>query len=158
MSTIRKDFVTLSKSPNQTTDEFDLFLLNLEKVIVDISSRNTHFLLITGDFNGKSRNWSTNDTTAGEGAHLDSLITLYGLNQLIKEPTHVLEHTSSCIDLISTNQANLIRDPGIHPTLHSKCHYQNILSKLNLKTEYYSRAETDLINRSSESLIGRSCS
>ena len=88
-------------------------------------------------------------------------MTLYGLNQLLTEPTHILEHTSSCIDLIFTNQPNLIRGSGIHPTLHPTCHHQLIYSKLNLKIEYpslytreiwnYNRAETDLINRSIES-------
>ena len=39
-----------------------------------------------------------------------SLISLCGLNQLITAPTHILKHSSSCIDLILTNQLNLIRD------------------------------------------------
>ena len=93
-------------------------------------------------------------------------MTLYGLNQLITEPTHILEHSSSCIDLIFTKQPNFIRDSGIHPTLHPKCHRQIIYSKLNLKIEYpppytreicdYNRAETDLINLL-KVLSGRNC-
>ena len=49
----------------------------------------------------------------------------------------------------------------MHPRLHSKCHHQIIYTKPNLKIEYpppytrkiwnYSRSETDLINRSTES-------
>ena len=78
------------------------------------------------------------------------------MNQVITEPTHNLENSSSCIDLIFSNQLNFIMDSGVHPTLHSKCHHQIIYSKLNLKIEYppsytrkiwnYSRSETDLIN------------
>ena len=83
------------------------------------------------------------------------------MKQVITEPTHILENSSSCIDLIFSNQPNLIMDSGVHPTLHSKCHHQIIYAKLNLKIEYpppytrkiwnYSRSETDLINRSIES-------
>ena len=114
-----------------------------------------------GDFNAKSSNWSSNNTTTAEGAQLDYLTSLYGMKQVITEPTHILENSSSCIDLIFSNQPNLIMDSGVHPTLHSKCHHQIIYAKLNLKIEYpppytrkiwnYSRSETDLINRSIES-------
>ena len=99
--------------PSQTADEFDLFMLNLGELLVDISNCDPHFVLITGDLSAKSRNWSIYDTTTSEGAHLDSLMTLYGLNQLVAEPTHVLEHSSSCIDIIFTNQPNLLRNSGI---------------------------------------------
>ena len=93
----------MHRSPSQTADEFDLFMLNLEKLLVDRSNRKTHFVLITSDFTAKSRNWSTNDTTTAEGGHLKSLVTLQYLNQLIIEPTHILEHYSTCINLIFTN-------------------------------------------------------
>ena len=51
----------------QTSDEFDSFITNLEKLVVDISRSNPHFLLLIGDFNAKSSNWSSNDTTTVEG-------------------------------------------------------------------------------------------
>ena len=57
-----------------------MFMINLEKMLVDISNRNPHFILIIGDFNAKSRKWSTNHTANVEGAHLDSFMTLYDLN------------------------------------------------------------------------------
>ena len=111
-----------------------------------------------GDFNTKLSNWSCNDTTTAEGAQLDYLTSLYGMKQVITEPTHNLENSFSCIDLLFSNQANLIMDSGVRPTLYSKCHHQTIYSKLNLKIEYRphynrkiwncSRSETDLINRS----------
>ena len=56
-------------------------------------------------------------------------------------------------------------DSKVYPTLHSKYHHQMICSKLNLKIEYlppysrktwdYNRSETDVINRSIESLINQ---
>ena len=79
------------------------------------------------DFNAKSSNWSSNDTTTAKNAKLDYLTSLYGMKQVKTEPTHILENSSSCIDLIFSNQPNgFITDSGVHPTLHSKCHHQII--------------------------------
>ena len=76
------------------------------------------------------------------------------MKQVITEPTHILENSSSCIGLISSNQPNLITDSGVHSTLNSKCHHPIIYSKCNLKIEYsppytlkiwdYKRSETIL--------------
>ena len=153
--------VPMYRSPGQTSNDFNSFSTNLEKLVVNISSSNPHFILTIGDFNAKSSNCSSNDTTTAEGAQLDHLTSLYGMKQVITELTHILENSSSCIDLIFFHQSNLITDAGVHPTLYSKCHHQIIYSKLNLKIEYpthytrkiwdYNRSETDLINRSIES-------
>ena len=58
------------------------------------------------------------------------------MKQVITEPRYILENSSSCIDLIFSNQPNLLMDCGVHPSLHSKCQHQIIYSKLNLKMEY----------------------
>ena len=77
------------------------------------------------------------------------------MKQIISEPTHVLQQSSNCIELIFTNQPNVVMDSDVDSSLHSKCHHQIIYSKLNLKIEYlppnirkswnYNRAETNLI-------------
>ena len=72
-------------------DEFDSFINDFEKPIMDIYSRKADFVLMIGDFNVKSCNWSINDTTTPEGAQLDSITSLYGMKQLISEPTHILQ-------------------------------------------------------------------
>ena len=58
------------------------------------------------------------------------------MNQIISDPSHTLQNSSSCIDLIFTNQPNLVTESGVHPSLHPKCHHQIIFSNLNLKVEY----------------------
>ena len=112
--------------------------------------------MVIGDFNAKCCNWSINYTTTPEEAQLDSITSSFGMKQLISEPTHILQQSSSCTDLIFTNQPNIFMDSGVDSSLHPKCHHQIIYSKLNLKIEYlppyipktynYNRAETDLIN------------
>ena len=91
------------RSPNQTSNDFNSFTTNLEKLVINLSSTNMHFILMIGDFNAKSRNWSSNDTTTAGGAQLDYLTSLYGTKQYVTEPTHILENSSSCIDLIFSN-------------------------------------------------------
>ena len=125
--------VSLYRSPNQNPDKFELFFTNLENLLADKTNRNLHFMLLLGDFSAKSKSWFINDESSREGTQLESLTSLYRMKQLIAEPTHVLETSSSCIDLIFTNQSNLIMDAGVHPSLHSKCHHQVIYAKLNRK-------------------------
>ena len=81
--TIRGYVVSMYRSPSQTSDDFNSFTTNLEKLVVNISSTNPHFILMIGDFNAKSSNWSSNNTTTAEGTQLDYLASLYGMNQHI---------------------------------------------------------------------------
>ena len=75
----KKGYVlSLYRSPSQTPSEFDSFINNLEKLIIDIYSRKADFAVMIGDFNAKSCNWSINDTTNPEGAQLDSMTSLHG--------------------------------------------------------------------------------
>ena len=151
-------------TPSQTSNDFNSFTTNLEKLLVKISSSkssNPHFLFMIAGFNAKLSNWSSNDTATTKGGQLDYSTTLYGIKQVISEPTHILEKSSSCIDFILSNKSNLIIESGVHPTLHLKCPYQIIYSKRNLKIEYplpytrkicyYNRSMAGLINRSIES-------
>ena len=99
--------VSLYRSPSQTPDEFDSFINNLEKL--DIYSRKANFVF-----------WSINDTTTLEGAQLDSVTSLYGVKQHISEPPNIFQQFSSCIDLIFTNQPNIVVDSGLDSSLHPK--------------------------------------
>ena len=114
-------------------------------------------MILLGDFNAKSKSWSVNDTTTEEGTILENVPSLYGKKQSISAPTHILQHSSSCIDLILVDEPNLVIDSGIHPSLHQTCHHQDIFCKLNMKIEYppsyaseifdYGKSQTDLIKR-----------
>ena len=50
--------------------------------------------------------------------------------------THILSQSSSCIDLIFTDQPDLVTDCSIHASLHYKCHNQITYCKLNIKITY----------------------
>ena len=81
---------------------------------------------------------------------------MYGFDQLISDPTHILPASSSCIDLIFTDQPNLVVDSGVHPSLHTNCHHQITYCNINLMIVYpppyehfvwdYKRANESAIN------------
>ena len=55
------------------------------------------------------------------------------LSHVINEPTHILDNSKPCIDLIFTSQPNMIIGSGVHPLLHSNFHHQIIDAKFDLK-------------------------
>ena len=124
------------RSPNQNIIEFENVLSDFEKLLNCTNSSNGLFTIILGDFNARSSVWWTKDKTTTEGTQLESLTSVHGFHQLISQPTHLLPQSSSCIDLIFTDQPNLIVDSGVHPSLHSNCHHQITHCKLNLNIEY----------------------
>ena len=79
---------------------------------------------------------------------------------MIKEPIHILDSSSTCIDLIFTSQPNLIIESGVHPSLHPYWHHQIVYVKFNLLIHFpppyswevwpYKDANTELIKRANE--------
>ena len=50
-------FVVIYRSPSQSSDEFDLFLSRLELVIEHMRHEKPDFIILTGDFNSKTKQW-----------------------------------------------------------------------------------------------------
>ena len=73
-----------------------------------------------GDLYAKSCNWSINDTKTTEGDQLDSITSLYYMKQLILEQNHILQRSSSCIDLIFSNQPNTAMNSGVDNLLKTQ--------------------------------------
>ena len=122
-----------------------------------IHENNPFMTVILGDCNAKFNNWRKTDITSLEGFKIDTIASSYGLNQLIQEPTHVINSSSSCTDLIFNLQPNLVMVSGIHSSLDSNCHQHIVFAKFNLYISYpplyertiwyYERANTELIRR-----------
>ena len=122
----------ICRSPRQTNDEFDTFLSNFQMLLNDINSRKPSLSVVTGDFNSRSSFWWSNDINTTEGLKLLSLTSSNGFTQLIHEPTHIQANSSSCIDLVFTDQPNLSVNSGVHASLHPNCHHQITHSNFNL--------------------------
>ena len=80
----------------------------------------------------RSSPWWSNDITNINGTLIDFLTTKNGFKQLISDATHILPQSTSCIDLIFTDQPNYIIHNGTHPSLNENCNHQITISKLNI--------------------------
>ena len=153
---------TIYRSPNQLPDNFETFIDKFELTLETLSQKNLFLLVVISDFNTKSKFLYCNDNTTSQGKTLENVTSQFGLHQVIKEPTHILHNSSSCIDLIFSSQPNLIIESGVHPSLHPNCHHQLIYAKFNLQIyyspQYYSKvwhyndANTELIRRTVDQL------
>ena len=124
------------RSSSQNNSEFDSFLSNLEQLLRDINKCKPTVYVITGGFNARSSSWLSEDFNTSEGTKLYSLTSSNGFSQLINEPTHIKTNSSSCIDLIFTDQLNLSVNSGVHSSLHPNCHHQIVHTKFNLNISY----------------------
>ena len=92
-------------------------------------------MFFTGDFNAHAQAWYPNGDSNAEGTLLDELFTKLNLSQLISEPTHFFRDDCipSCIDLIITDQPNLVLDSGVRPSLDTTVKHQMTYCKMNYK-------------------------
>ena len=154
-------FTVLYRSPSfhHSSLEFQNFMNNFEKLYDDIKKENPYATFFAGDFNGHSQLWWADGDTTPEGKKLEEMISNLNLSQVISEPTNFTPNKNpSCIDLLITDQPNLILDSGTRPSLDSKCHHQIIYGKINFKIPppppserkiwHYNQANTDAIKRS----------
>ena len=147
------------RSPSQSEDEFNNFILAFEQTCSSIALESPLLSLICGDFNAKCTNWWPNGTNSACGLELYNTSTLSGYSQVINEPTNFQPNSNpSCIDLIFTNQPNLIFESGVHPSLSTRCHHQIIYAKISFEIYlppsytrevwHYKYAQTNLIHQS----------
>ena len=97
------NFISLYRSPSQPTDIFDQFADNLKLTLDEVANHNSFLIVVLGDINIKSENNYKHDKTSYEGAKIDALTSQFGLQQIVKEPTHTLAESSPCIDLMFTS-------------------------------------------------------
>ena len=116
--------VSIYQTPSQSSNEYDTFLFNFEQLLTYLNSIKPRVLLVTDDFNVRSSSLWYYDFDTVEGTRIESITSYYGLHQIINEPTHILPSSTSCIDLIFTNQPSLVINSGVHSSLHQNCHHQ----------------------------------
>ena len=54
-----------------------------------MANHNSFLIVVLDDFNVKSGNWYKHDKTSYGRAKIDALPTQFGLQKIIKEPTHI---------------------------------------------------------------------
>ena len=129
-------FTVLYRSPaaNHGSPDFALFLSNFKNLNINIMAENPYATFYTGDFNSHSQFWWPGGDTNDEGREIEDLLTSLNLTQIISEPTNFTPNKRpTCIDLIATDQPNLVLDSGCRDSLDSTCHHKIIHCKVNFK-------------------------
>ena len=129
----------------QSQDQFHDFLANLEINLDDSLNSNPFVTTAIGDFNGKTCKWSEGDRSTIEGSKIDFVTSQFGLSQIIKELTHILKNSSSCINLIFTTQPNMVLESGDYNSLHQNYHHQILFAQFNLKVYYPKKGSFSLL-------------
>ena len=142
------------------SEGFEDFLTNFENMYEQMSSEKPYATFFTGDINGHTQEWYPEGDTNAEGIKLDELFTKISLSQIIDEPTHFFRDdcTPSCIDIILTDQPNLVLESGCRPSLDPAVKHNITFCKLNFKIPpppkftrkiyHYCRAQTEALNKS----------
>ena len=157
-------FTVIYRSPSvkHNSPEFDEFLKKFKTLHSNIQAEKPYANFYTGDFNGHSQIWWSDGDSTPEGKKIEEMFSELNLAQVISEPTNFTPGKNpSCIDLLVTDQPNLILNSGTRPSLDSKCHHQIIHGKINFKIPppppierkiwHYNKANADAIRKSMSS-------
>ena len=111
-------FTCFYRSPNQGHEEFENFCSELNLLLTNVNHNQPACSIPIGDFNVKCSKWCSSDKNNKPGLEIDNITTTAGYSQLMNKPTHFINGTSSCIDLIS-----FIRNYGIEQSIYEKYHH-----------------------------------
>ena len=154
-------FTVIYRSPSfdHNSIEFQTFVSGFKNLHGKLLAANPYAIFFAGDFNAHSQLWWLNGDTTPEGNEIEELFSSSGLKQLISEPTNFTPNKNpTCIDLIATDQPNLVLDSGTRSSLDPYCHHDIVYCKINFrippappyerKIWHYNRANITAIRRS----------
>ena len=115
-----------------------------------------YLIVLLGDFNAHTQNWYRSGKTTYKRIEIDGITSQFCLELLIHEPTHITGDSFSCTDLIFTSQPNLVRESGVHSSLHENCHHQSVYqiqlkstlpSPIRTRSCHFNKANVDHIRK-----------
>ena len=123
------------RHPNQSLDETESYFSYLNDIIEKIDNEKPKAIVLTGDFNATSSFFWVNDVDTTEGRILGEVSISNNLEQLVSEPTHIHDDgTTTCIDLIFTNQKYAFTNVEVLPHTVSQSKHLIIHGEVNLST------------------------
>ena len=120
-------------SPSQNHAEFQNFCAKFDTLLNNINDEFPICSVVTGDFNARNSRWWKNDITNSAGLELHSPTSSAGYTQIVDKPTHAVNSSMSCIDLIFCTNLNVISKHGVDVTIFDKCHHDIIYGKINIR-------------------------
>ena len=129
-----KCFLTcIYRSASQNQDEFKNFCTKFDILLNNINDELPLCLIVTGDFNARCPRWWKNDIAKLQGQELNLLTLSAGHNQIIDKPTHVINTSMSCTDLIFCTNQSVVSNHGVDVLVFDKCHHNIIYGKTNIR-------------------------
>ena len=123
-----------SPATDHNSPNFQAFLTDFGNLYAKIKAKNPFATFFTGDFNVHSQYWWPDGDTTPEGTEIEHILSSLGLSQVICEPTNFEPNKKNpCIDLVITDQPNLVLDSGTRTSLDPYCHHQIIYCKVNFR-------------------------
>ena len=117
--------------PSQNHDEFEDFCTKFYLLMSNTKNEFPLCSIITCDFDAWCSRWWKNYITDSTKQEIDSLPSSAGYKQIIDKPTHVINNSMSCIDLIFCTNQNVISNYGVDVSM-LKCHHNIIHGKINI--------------------------
>ena len=124
--TINKKKVIVSVTYRQHHDskiELETFMADYKEMCNLVTAENPLCALYIGDLNCRFSEFWIGDIDNDAGNHLATVLNDTGLHQLVHKPTHFVNDSKSCLDLVITDQPNLINECSMLPSLHTTCHH-----------------------------------
>ena len=88
--------------------EFNTFIDKFDELLGNIEAESPFCTVIMGDFNSHLKEWYQGDKNDVYGMAMQKLLKNHGISQLVDQPTFITRNAKTCIDLVVTNQPNLI--------------------------------------------------
>ena len=130
----KKIFVTNNyRKHHKNRQEVVDFMKKFNSCVENVIAENPFCSLFLGDFNCHNSSWLCTDTTDFQGEELYDILNDNALHQLVSEPTHIINNSKTCIDLVITNQRDIIRECSVKPSLDSRCHH--LINHIELNTD-----------------------
>ena len=126
-------FQLVFTKPSQSQDGFENFCANFDIFLSQINDELPICSIVTGDFNARCSRWWRNDIRNFAEKEIDFLTSSAGDTQIIDKPTHIINNSKSCIDLIFCTNQNVISKYAVDASLFDKCHHDIIYSKINIR-------------------------
>ena len=133
-SQIGKCFLTcVYRFPSQNHDKFEDFCTKFDLLMRNINNEFPLCSVITDDFNAQCSRWWKSDITNSTGQEIGSLTSSTGYKQIIDKPTHLINNTMSCIDLIFCTNQNVISNYCVDVSMFKKCHHHIIPGRIDIR-------------------------
>ena len=105
------------KHHHNNENELSLYMDNFRSSCENIRAQNPFCTVHIGDFNSHNSIWLNTDQTDSAGDLLNEIINDEALAQLVDQPTHITSNCNTLIDLVITDQPNIVNKCSILPSL-----------------------------------------